>query len=654
MKRLPKRRVGVFVCWCGLNIGGVVDVPAVAEKIAGYPGVTVAREYRYMCSDPGQELIRDTVAEYNLDAIVVAACSPLMHESTFRTVGYQAGLNPYRVEIANIREQCAWVHRHEEEAATEKAVEIIKTMVEKARGDQPLEAIKFSVNKKALVVGAGIAGMQAALDIADAGYPVLLVDKEPCIGGRMAQLSETFPTLDCASCILTPRTAEVGRHPNIELMTNSEVVDVDGYVGNFKVTIRQNPTYVDWDVCTGCGECTERCPVKVDSEFELGMGKRGAISIPFPQAVPHKPTIDPENCLKLTRDRCGLCERMCPVDAIRYDDRPREQVFEVGAVILATGYDVLPVSDFPEYGYGRIPDVITGLQFERLISASGPTSGEVLRPSNGEKVNELVFIQCAGSRDPEQHKAYCSKVCCMYTAKHARLFKHHNPNGQAYSFYIDIRAGGKRYDEFVQQAIEDDGLLYFRGRVSKVFQDGDKVAVWGVDTLSGRRIEIQADLVVLATAIVARPETRELARLFRVNVDEDGFLMELHPKLRPVESVTRGVYVAGAGAGPKDIPDSVSQAGAAASKVLSLFSGDLLEHPPTVVEVDEEICVGCGLCVEACPYDARALDEVRKVATVNEILCHGCGACAVACPNGASQVRNSTNRQVLNMIDSIV
>lgn len=651
MKR--RKRIGVFVCWCGRNIGGVVDVPAVVEQISAHPNVVVAKDYKYMCSDPGQNMIADTIEECDLDAIVVASCSPNMHLPTFRTAASSAGMNPYQVEMANIREQCSWVHREEKEAATKKALDITKTMVEKARGDKPLEPIEFSVDKKALVVGAGISGMQAALDIADAGYPVLLVDKEQSIGGRMAQLGETFPTLDCASCILTPRTAEVSRHPNIELMTNTEVVDVDGYVGNFTITLRRNPTYVDWDACTGCGECMTSCPVETDAEFEMDMGKRPAISIPFPQAVPNRPKIDPETCLMLTEDRCGICERVCPTDAIRYEQEASLHEVEIGGVVLATGFNVLDSEEFAEYGYGEIDDVITSLQFERLNSASGPTDGEILRPSDGKPVKDVVFIQCVGSRDPEEHKEYCSKICCMYTAKHARLFKEKVPDGQAYSFYMDIRAGGKNYDEFVQRAIEEDKTLYIRGRVARVFQDGDKVTVWGTDTLSGQRVELEADMVVLATAITPRPSTQELARMFNVGVDEDGFLIEAHPKLQPVESVSRGVYLAGMCTGPKDIPDSVSQGSAAASKMLSLFAGDTLEHPPTVVEVDEEICVGCGVCVTTCPYDARELDEKRNLAEVNEVLCHGCGACAVSCPNGATQLCNSSKRQIIDMVDVI-
>jgi len=642
------KRVGVFVCWCGLNIGGVVDVPRVVEKIAAYPGVVAAREYRYMCSDPGQALLAQTIKEYQLDAVVVAACSPAMHESTFRRAAEEAGVNPYRVEIANIREQCSWVHDDEPEAATSKALSIIQSMVEKARGDDALKPIEFGVEKKALVIGGGISGMQAALEIANAGYPVILVEKEPCIGGRMAQL------LDCASCILTPRTVEVGRHPDIQLLAYSQVESVEGNVGNFTVKIRRKAAYVDWDKCTGCGECTTKCPVKVPAEFERGLGERRAIYVTFPQAVPYRPVIDADNCWKLTRDKCGVCARICPVGAVDYEMKDQIIEEQVGAIVLATGYSTLPKEELAEYGYGKIPDVIDGLQFERLNSASGPTAGEVRRPSDGKIPKEVVFIQCAGSRDQEKHKPYCSKICCMYTAKHARLFKHKVHDGQAYIFYMDIRAGGKGYEEFVQRAVEDDGALYLRGRVSRVFQDGDKVMVWGVDTLSGKRVEIAADLVVLATAIVPRPEAKELAQALKVGTDEHGFMSEVHPKLRPVESITQGIFLTGACQAPKDIPDSVSQAGAAASKVLSLFARDQLEHDPTVVRVDEDLCAGCGVCVQACPYDARVLHETSGVAEVLQVLCQGCGACATACPNGATQLINTTKGQVINMIDSLL
>jgi len=648
------RRIGVFVCWCGYNIAGTVDVKAVVEQISQYPGVVHAEDYKYMCSDPGQTLIKQAIAEKRLDGVVVAACSPNMHETTFRLAAQAAGLNPYRLEICNIREQDSWVHSQYKQEATEKAIELVKSVVEKTRRDESLKPIAVSVTKKALVIGAGISGMQTALEVADSGYQVVLVERLPHIGGRMAQLSETFPTLDCASCILTPKTAEVGRHERIQLMTHSEVVEVSGYVGNFKVKIKMHPTYVRWDKCTGCMECMNKCPKKLDSEFDRGMGKTKAIGVAFPQAVPYRPAISREHCIYLSSGKCGVCKKVCPVDAINFEDE--EQILEeqVGAIVVATGYDLLPKEHFGEYGYGRIPDVIDGLQFERLNSSSGPTQGEIRRPSDGRVPKEVVFIQCVGSRDQEKGMPYCSKICCMYSAKHAMLYKHKVHDGQAYLFYMDIRAAGKGYEEFIQRGVEQDGLLYLRGRVSRVFQEGDKVMVWGTDTLSGENVRIAADLVVLATAIVPRHDAKELAQVLRLGTDAYGFFQEAHPKLRPVESLTRGIYLTGCAQAPKDIPDSVAQAGSAASKVLTLFSGEELQHPPTVVEVDPDICVGCGICVEACPYGARSVDEHTRVAKVFEVLCQGCGGCAAACPSGATKHRNLTKSQLMSMIDAML
>ncbi|MBC7082560.1 MAG: CoB--CoM heterodisulfide reductase iron-sulfur subunit A family protein [Firmicutes bacterium] len=646
-------RTGVFVCWCGLNIGGVVDVPRVVQEISGYPGVARAVDYRYMCSDPGQQLIKDTIREERLDSVVIAACSPGMHEATFQTVAESGGVNPYRCEIANIREQCSWPHQNEPGKATRKAVELIRAAVEKVRGDEALSALSIPVTRRALVIGAGIAGMQAALDIAEAGHEVVLVERLPHIGGHMAQLSETFPTLDCSQCILTPKTSEVGRHPRIRLVTNSEVESVSGYVGNFTVRIRRRATYVNWDLCTGCGLCTEKCPSKTPSAFERGLAKEPAVTIAFPQAVPHKPVIRAEACRHLTSGKCGVCEKACPVGAIDFEQQDLLLEEKVGAIVVATGYDLHPKAKVGEYGYGVYPDVIDGLEFERLNSASGPTQGEIRRPSDGKVPKEVVFIQCVGSRDQENGYPYCSKICCMYTAKHARLYKHKVPDGQPYVFYMDIRAGGKGYEEFVQEAT-DEGVLYLRGRVARVFQDGDRLVVFGVDTLSGKKVEIHADMVVLATAIVPASGAKELARTLKLATDRYGFFSEAHPKLRPVESLTRGIYIAGCAQAPKDIPDTVTQAGSAAAKVLALFSAERLSHSPTVAAVDEELCSGCGVCVEACAYDARTLDVRRRVAVVNDVLCEGCGTCAVACPNGATRQKNMARSQVLSMIDAVV
>ena len=469
----------------------------------------------------------------------------------------------------------------------------------------------------------------------------------------MAQLGETFPTLDCASCIFTPKVVEVAQSDNIELLTYSEVEEVTGSVGNFEVKIRKKARSVDEDKCTGCGLCSEKCPSKVTSEFDRGMAMRKAIYIPFAQAVPNIATIDKENCRYYRTGKCKVCQKFCQADAIIFDQEDEIVTEKVGAIIVAVGYELLPKDVYGEYGYGKYPDVIDGLQLERMLSASGPTKGEVKRPSDGEIPKEVVFIQCVGSRDESKGIPYCSKICCMYTAKHTRLYKHRVHDGQAYVFYMDIRAGGKRYEEFVKQAMTEEGAVYLRGRVSKVYPRGKKMIVRGTDTLSGMQIEIPADMVVLACAIVPVPGIEEFARTLRIGYDEDGFLAEAHVKLRPVETNTAGIFLAGACQAPKDIPDTVSQAGCAAAKVLGMFSEDHLTSEPIVAAVDEEICSGCGLCVKACSYDARKLDEKKRVALVEEVLCQGCSACASACPNGATVLRNFRNDQIIAMVDAV-
>ena len=638
-------RIGVFVCHCGKNIAGTVDVAKVAEAASRFPGVVYATHYEYMCSDPGQALIQRAIKEHRLNGVVVAACSPTMHEETFRRAASAAGLNPYLVEIANIREQVSWVH--EGPKTTEKAIRVARTMVEKVRANQPLTPAEIGVTRRALVVGGGIAGIQAALDIANAGFEVLLVEKSPSIGGHMAQLSETFPTLDCSQCILTPKMVEVSRHPKIRLLTYSEVVEVSGFVGNYRVRIRKKPTYVNPEKCNLCGECAKVCPVRVPNEFDRSLSTRAAIYIPFPQAIPSTYTLDERNCLGIVPLRCGKCAEVCEAKAIDFDMHEEILEEEVGAIVLATGYELYPKEAMAEYGYGTIPDVIDGLEFERLLSASGPTRGEIRRPSDGKIPKEVVFIQCSGSRDPEHHKPYCSKICCMYTAKHALLYRHSVPDGKAYVFYIDIRAGGKDYEEFVNRAMEEERILYIRGKVAKVFREGDKVVVWGVDTLTGKRVEVRADLVVLAQAIVPSPGTEELARKLRIACGAEGFLREAHPKLRPLEALTAGVFLAGAAQGPKDIPEAVAQASGAAAKVVALLSQPKLEHAPEVAEVQEDLCSGCGICAPQCPYGAITVDEV---AHVNEILCEGCGTCVAACPSGALTFRNVGDEQILRMV----
>ncbi len=641
------KRTGVFICHCGINIAGTVDVKKAAKDLSKHPGVVHSEEYVYMCSDPGQNLIIDAIKEKKLDNVVVACCSPTLHETTFRNTAKSAGMNTFQCEIANIREQCSWVHK-DMDKATDKAIKLTKSAVERVRRNESLEPISIPVTRRALVIGGGISGIQSALDMANSGFEVILVERSPSIGGHMIQLSETFPTLDCSQCILTPKMVEVSKHPKIKLMTYSEVQDISGYVGNFKVKILKKPTYVDPDKCTLCDECTKVCPVVVPNEFDIGLTGRRAIYIPFPQAIPATYTLDIKNCPGLLPIACGKCADVCEPDAIDYDMKPEITEEEVGAIIVATGYDLYDKENLAEYGYGKYDDVLDGLQFERLCSASGPTMGKILRPSDHKEPKEVVFIQCAGSRDPELHCAYCSKICCMYTAKHAMLYKHHVHDGQAYIFYIDIRSGGKGYEEFVQRAVEEDGVLYLRGKVSKIFEDKGKIKVWGVDTLTGKNIEIDADMVVLATAMRPSKGAEELAKKLKIALDKDGFLAEAHPKLRPVESVTSGLFLAGAAQAPKDIPEAVAQASGAAAKAIAILSQERLFHAPTVAKVNLNLCTGCEMCVHVCPYDAISLKDGK--AEVNEVLCEGCGTCSATCLRAAIQVKNLTPLQVHEMI----
>ncbi len=663
-------RIGVFTCWCGENIARNVDVEQVAAEVAELPGVRCSVAYKYMCSDPGQTLIREKIASERLDGLVVASCSPHMHLKTFRKAAETAGLNPYLVEMANIREHCSWVH-HDKAQATRKAVDLIRMAVAKVQQNHALKPIQVPVTRRALVIGGGVAGIQAALDIADAGHEVVLVEREPSIGGKMAGLSETFPTLDCSQCILTPRMVEVAQHPRIKLLTYSEVESVEGYVGNFSVTIRKKARYVDVDKCTGCGQCWNACVSKKNSsEFDYGMGNRTAIYIPFPQAVPARPVIDSTACLKLTKGKCGVCLKKCLAGAIDFNDQDEVVTEKVGAVVVATGYQLYGLdrqqqsarlSGYGEYGYGEFKDVIDSLQFERLVSASGPTGGELKRPSDGATPKTVVFISCVGSRDNAKGMSYCSKVCCMYVAKHTMLYRHKVHDGEAHVFYMDIRSGGKNYDEFVRRAIEEDGANYHRGRVSKITQEDGKLVVRGVDTLAGEPLTIYADMVVLASAMRPATGVELLAQKLNVGYDEFGFLSESHPKLRPVETAAAGVFVCGACQGPKDIPESVAQATAAAGKVLVMFSRENLTREPEIAEVNERTCAACFACVRACPYSAIEKAEIRdrngnlvkRTARVNGGLCMGCGTCVAICPSKSVDLEGFSEQQIYSMVEML-
>ena len=644
-------RIAVFICHCGRNIAGSVDIEELKKKVAEIPDVVFVTNHHYLCSAPGQELVVSETKKHKFDAIVTAHCSPTLHEKTFHNCARLAGLNQYRHEVANIREQASWPHWDEPEMATKKAYTIIRETVAKVKRNLALEQIKIPVTRKAMVIGGGIAGIQTALDIADGGYEVYLVEKEPSIGGKMLQLSETFPTLDCPQCIATPKMNDVANHPNIHLMAYSEVEKIDGYIGNFKVTVRHKASYVDTEKCTGCGACIEKCPSKkIPSEFERGIANRTAIYIPFAQAVPNYPVIDADNCIHFKTGKCGVCQKICPVDAIDFEQVDKLEEIDVGAVVLATGYELYPLEKIPEYGGGKIPDVVDALYMERLLAPDGPTAGVPKRPSDGKTPKSVAFIHCVRSRDPEHGMPYCSRLCCMYLVKQAMLYKHSVHDGDVYDFYIDLRTNGKMYEEFYQRALEDEHIRFIRGRPAKIVQNGDKVQIWGTNTLTGQQIKVDVDMAVLAPAMIPNQKGLELIRKLRIPTDEYGWVKEQHLKLRPLESMTAGIFIAGVAQYPKDITDTVSQASGAAAKVLDIFSQPELERSPTIATVDSEICAGCGYCEEACAYGAIKVNPDRGIAEVNEALCEGCGACASVCPSGAAQHINFFKNQVHAMV----
>ncbi len=650
-REVSERRLGVYICHCGINIARTVDVEGVAKAASSLPGVVVAKTYQYMCSDPGQNLIKNDIEEHGLTGVVVAACSPRMHEPTFRAAVADAGMNPYLFEMANIREQCSWIHEEGEEA-TRKAIDLVRAAVARASRLVRLTGREVEVTPEALVIGGGIAGIQASLDIAEAGYKVHLVERQPSIGGHMAQLDKTFPTLDCSACILTPKMVDVARHPNIDLLAYSEIEEITGYIGNFHIKVRKKATSVNRHLCTSCGDCMEKCPAKVPSEFNEGAGMRGAIYKPFPQAVPSEPVIDREHCLYFTQNgKCGVCAKICTVKAIDYEMEDEIVEFDVGTIVVATGYDEFDPNLKPELGYGVYDNVITGLEMERLCSASGPTEGAIV--VGGKEPKDVVFIQCVGSRDQTVGNEYCSRVCCMFTAKQAHLIREKLPKANITIFYMDIRAFGKGFEEFYDR-VRKENVIYRRGSVSEIYRNGERLVVRGEDTLLGEPMEVEADLVVLAAGLTPRGETADVVKLLKLSRSSDGFLMEAHPKLRPVDTAVDGVFLAGCCQGPKDIPDTVAQAKGAASSAIAPMSRGTVMTEALVAVIDEDLCSGCRICVSVCPYGALSYDEKDDVSKVNEALCKGCGTCAAACPSGTITMSHFTTDQMLAQVVALI
>jgi len=653
-------RIGVYVCHCGTNIAGTVDVADVrawAEAKLQRSGVVVARDYKFMCSSLGQELIEKDIKEHGLTRVVVAACSPHLHEGTFRTACRRAGLNPYLCELASIREQVSWVHT-DKAAATAKAKAVVSGAVERVRENQPLEPLRVPIHPATLVVGGGIAGIQAALEIADAGHRVYLVEREPSIGGHMAQFDKTFPTLDCAACILTPRMVSVGSHPNITLRTWSEVEKIDGYVGNFTATIRQKARFVNTDLCTGCGICQEKCPkIVIDTVYEAGLAYRKAVYSPFPQAVPKHPVVDKPNCTYFLKGKCKACQKFCPTEAIDFEQQDQVMTIEVGNIVLATGYDLFDARRIPQYGYGRLANVFTSLEFERMTNAAGPTSGAIVLRDGKRTPRTVGIIHCVGSRDCN-YNAYCSAICCMQSLKFAHLVKERT-GATVYNFYIDMRTTAKDYDEFYQRVLEE-GTLFVRGKVAEVTDaarllgDEGQLIIQVEDTLAGKQRRIPVDMVILSAALEPRRDSGAVAKKFGISCSANGWFIEKHPKLDPVATMTEGVFIAGCVSGPKDIPSTVAQGAAAAARVLGRIQQGDIELEPVRASVDEAKCSGCRICNDLCPFNAITFVAERAVTEINAALCQGCGTCVAACPAGAISGTGFSNEQILSQIDGLL
>jgi heterodisulfide reductase subunit A len=638
-----------------MNIAKTVRVAEVVAFAKQLPEVVVAEEYRFVCSTPGQELIFNDIKKYNLDRVVVAACSPLMHEKTFRKVSEAAGLNQYLVTIVNIREQCSWVTDDEEEA-TNKAKALVNGAVYRARLLAPLSSRVIDVHPDVVVIGGGIAGIQAALELAAVNRKVYLVEQSPSIGGHMAQFDKTFPTLDCSACILTPKMDAVLQNANIELLTYAELTEVKGFVGNFDVKVRKKAAYVDHAKCNSCLVCMEKCPARGESEFDEKLARRKAIYIPFAQAVPQKPVIDRESCTYFLKGKCRLCEKLCEQGAINYEQEDSFREIKAGAIIVATGYDLMDVKSLSQYGYGKYEGVYHALEVERLFNSAGPTGGKVVM-RDGREPQSVAILHCIGSRDKNYHE-YCSRVCCMYSLKFAHLMKE-KTHGDVYQLYIDMRAAGKGYEEFYNRLLEED-VKFIRGKAANVTdrtknpEEQGKLLVEVDDTLTGKFTRIPVDMVVLAPAMTARKGARDLARMLNLSTDKNGFFLERHPKLAPLSTMTEGVFIAGACQSPKDIPDTVSQATGAAAEALTVVSKDKLELEATTAFINPAVCSGCQNCVRVCPYGAPYFVAEKKVAEINEALCKGCGLCAAACPTSAIIARHFTNEQILAEIEGLM
>jgi heterodisulfide reductase subunit A len=652
--RSKEHRIGVFVCQCGSNIASVINVDELTTYAKTLPDVAYAESMNYPCSQKGQDEIVASIKENKLDRVVVAGCSPRLYEPTFQRCVSKADLNPWLFEMANIREFASYCHRADPAKATEKAKDTLRMAVAKTRLLEPLKPIELPIIKKIMVIGGGIAGINAALDLADMGFKVYMVEKTETIGGYMALLDKTFPTLDCSICIEGPKMVDVGRHPNIEIISYADVLKVDGYVGSFKVKVRKNPRYVIAASCTGCGECREACPIEYPNYADMKLGVRKAISIPFGQAVPLTHTINKDYCIECYKcvDACGARQ------AINFDQKPEEIELNVGAIIVAIGYDMYNPEDLEWTGYGRFTNVFTALEFERLILAAGPTGGKVVRASDGQKPHSIAFIQCVGSRDINRYE-YCSSFCCMYTLKHAVMLKEKYKDAiDVYVFYNDMRSNFKGYEEFFNRA-KQSGVKFIRVKLEnrRITENPEtkNLTVYG-ETEDGKPVSAEVEMVTLANAAVPQKTAPELAKILGISVSKDGFFVECQPKIRPTDTDVPGIFLAGACQGLKDIPYSVAHGSAAAAQAASVLGKGAWFVEPLVAQVNEDLCSGCRICELACGFNAIRVEKFgdKALAKVAEGLCRGCGVCGSACPMDAISMPNYSDKQIVAQVKAVM
>ena len=659
MINMETGRIGVFICHCGTNIAGKISIEKLMDFAKTLPFVDAVRDNKYTCSELGQSAIQETIKERNLTHVVVAACSPSMHEKTFRSTVEKAGLNRYMLSICNLREMNTWV-TEDNEVSLFKAKKLLAAAVRRVVTQKPLEEEKLPVTSRVVIVGAGIAGIEASLQLANADKEVVLVEREPSIGGQMARFDKTFPTLDCAACILTPKMVDVGQHPNITLMTYSEIEEVSGVPGKYDVKIRKKARSIDEVTCTGCGICEEECPIKkIPSEFYVGLKYRKAVYKPFPQAVPQYPVIDRKNCTYFLKGKCRICEKECPAGSIDFEQEDTFINVEAGALILATGFEPFDPSNIPHYHYGEYDNVFRAIEMETILNSSGPTGGDFFLRKDGKftdsKPKSVGIIHCVGSRD-ENYNPYCSRVCCMYSLKYAHLIKERT-DATIYQFYIDIRAAGKGYEEFYDR-LQKEGVIFIRGKPGKIIKTEksgqEKLIVQVEDSLTQTPLHVPLDAVILSSALVSRPDAPEVANKFGIGCGSESFFRELHPKLAPVSTQVDGVFLAGACQGPKDIPDTVAQGAAAAVGALSLLSRGYIVNEPTIASIDEDLCSNCKMCISVCPYDAIVEDTEKKVAVLTASKCKGCGLCVAICPSGAIEQAYYSDDAILAEIKGII